>query len=122
MLFIEVRGTPKLSESDIPVILELRRSGLTYKEIAARFSVRDLTIRSVCLGLTWKHLNLETVEIKMTAKGSRSHLSKLTEAEVSEVLRLWSQGWTLKALAERFGITKSGVCRIVNRNRWSHVV
>ena len=48
--------TPKLTELDIPVILELRRSGLTYKEIAARFTVHDITIRAVCLGLTWKHL------------------------------------------------------------------
>ena len=113
--------TPKLSELDIPVILELRRGGLTYKEIAARFSVNAVTIRSVCLGLSWKHLNLGTVEIKVSARGSRSHLSKLTEAEVSAVLRLRTQGWSIKALAERFGITKSGICRIVKRNRWLHV-
>lgn len=55
-------------------------------------------------------------------RGSENPFHKLTEAEVREIRRLRDEhGWSLKALAERFGISQSQVCNIVKRRQWTHV-
>jgi hypothetical protein len=48
----------KLKERDIPEIISLRKSGLTFRAIAARYGVFHSSIIKVCQGKSWKHLNL----------------------------------------------------------------
>ena len=44
----------KLRERDLQPIRSLREGGLTYREIGERFGVSANTVRSVCLGESWK--------------------------------------------------------------------
>lgn len=50
----------KLTESDIPRIIELRKSGKYFREIASLYEVSDNAIRSIFTGRTWSHLQLLT--------------------------------------------------------------
>ena len=46
----------KLTESDIPLIRELRSAGLKYRDIASKFDVDHSTIWLACNGGTWSHV------------------------------------------------------------------
>ena len=55
------------------------------------------------------------------AKGERQHLSKLTEADVRQILskpRVHGDG---KRLAEKYGVATSTMCKILRREMWEHV-
>jgi hypothetical protein len=55
-------------------------------------------------------------------QGEQSGASKLTNGDVEEIRRLYATGeWILKRLAERFGISISGISRIVRRAGWKHI-
>lgn len=49
----------KLTEGDVREIIELRQSGMTYKEIAALFNVDTTTPYKICHKKRWKHLHRE---------------------------------------------------------------
>lgn len=53
--------------------------------------------------------------------GSRNTFSKLTEEQVVEMRRYAAAGAAREDLAERYGINKQTVSRIVNRRLWAHV-
>ena len=49
-------------------------------------------------------------------------MAKLTEADVRELRGLYrAGGWTLRQLAERYGISRSAVCAAALGLSWSHV-
>jgi Mor family transcriptional regulator len=111
----------KLNASDVYEILDLRSSGLTYKEISERYDVSSTAILAVCKGRTWKNLTTGFVNVLMRCKGSRSHLSRMTEADVIAIRHLSSKGVMHKDLAKLFNLSTSGIGRIVNGNRWQHL-
>jgi len=48
--------------------------------------------------------------------------SKLTEADVREIRRLYAEGgWTCATLGERFGVTPCTINNLVRRRTWRHV-
>lgn len=55
-----VRGSrsskAKITEGDVPLIRELRRSGLSYGEIAYRFDITRATVIALLNGKTWTHV------------------------------------------------------------------
>lgn len=46
----------KLKESDIPVVYELRKLGMTYREIGKKLNVGHATVLAVFQGRTWTHV------------------------------------------------------------------
>lgn len=56
------------------------------------------------------------------AKGANHPKAKLTEDEVREIRRLYSEGHTQTALAARYGIAQVNISQIVLRKHWKHVV
>ena len=50
-------GRSLLKEGDIPKIFESRDQGLSYSQIAERFSVKPATIGCIIRGRNWKHLS-----------------------------------------------------------------
>ena len=50
-------------DSDIPLIFEMRKRGLTYFQIAEHFHVTKTAIYCVLKGLTWKHITLPTTNL-----------------------------------------------------------
>lgn len=55
------------------------------------------------------------------AHGSRSHLAKLTEANVVVIRRLFREGETLRSLAHAFNVRKATVRCLVQYKTWKHV-
>lgn len=53
--------------------------------------------------------------------GETHGMAKLTEDNVREILRMSSNGASLKNIAELFSITKTQVARIKRRESWSHI-
>jgi HNH endonuclease/Homeodomain-like domain-containing protein len=48
--------------------------------------------------------------------------AKLTDFQAKEIIRLWEAGGVRhQDLADKFGIHRSTVCRIINRKRWVHL-
>lgn len=58
-----------------------------------------------------------------TAKlGESSHYAKLTDDEVREIRVLYATGkYTMRQLAEAFGVSTPNICLIVNRVNWKHI-
>jgi len=52
-------GSSKLTETDIPIIRQLRKTGLLMREIAVKFNVSSDTIRLIIAKKTWKHVKGE---------------------------------------------------------------
>ena len=61
----------------------------------------------------------DMVERGRVAKGSQ--LSRLSEADVGTIRSLAAGGMLHRVIAERFGVSRSAVTRIVNRRGWLHV-
>lgn len=55
------------------------------------------------------------------SRGSRQHLSKLTEEQVAMMRSLSAAGTPVRVLVESFGVDKANVHRILNRETWAHV-
>jgi Helix-turn-helix domain len=53
----EKNGWARLTAAAVVQIRELRQRGETLVEIAARFDVARGTVRKVCRGETWKHVD-----------------------------------------------------------------
>jgi hypothetical protein len=45
-----------LTDNDVIQIRRLRREGLTYAAISARFNTKPANVWHICVGHTWKHL------------------------------------------------------------------
>lgn len=55
-----------LKEEDIPKILEQRRSGMSYREIANHFGCSLRNIGMICQGKTWRHVSQSGQAAKAT--------------------------------------------------------
>jgi hypothetical protein len=53
--------------------------------------------------------------------GERHPMVRLTEVQVRELRKLYSEGWKLSALVARFGVSKSAVHGIAKKRTWKHV-
>lgn len=78
----------------------------------------------------WAHLFLGTTHDNMMDKvkkgrqqrGEGIHQSKITEADVLEILHLRDQGVRQVAIATKFGISQPRVSKIIRREAWTHVL
>jgi len=53
--------------------------------------------------------------------GENHGLSKLTEAAVLEIRRLYAEGHTRQSLAEKFGVLPGTISKVTLRQRWKHI-
>lgn len=53
--------------------------------------------------------------------GSKNGRSKLTESDVIQIKQLLSQGIKNKEIADKFSISKSVICDIKHKRKWSHI-
>jgi hypothetical protein len=84
----------------------------------------------VCLTCGGKFYTVEQVEGAAAAPepsaprgpaGSRNVAARLTEAQVRELREQAGRGTGREELAQRYGISKDTVSRIVRRKLWAHV-
>ena len=71
-----------------------------------------------------EHLFLGTQFDNMTdcAHKGRNGYAKLTPSLVSVIRKLWKEGKSIRSLANRYGVTRSCIERVIKRERWAHVV
>lgn len=53
--------------------------------------------------------------------GENSSRSKLTEADIAQMFELRTAGMLLREIADRFSVSRSNVCLILNRKAWRHL-
>lgn len=63
----------------------------------------------------------DTTQIKRHAWGERHGRRKLTAKSVLAIRRLASKGTDVHTLADRFGVQRVQIARIVRRERWKHL-
>lgn len=63
----------------------------------------------------------DSVKHGTRVRGERTAKSKLTAIQVLEIRDLLSTGWTMQALADKYGVRSSSICNIKQRKAWSHV-
>jgi DNA-binding NarL/FixJ family response regulator len=65
---------------------------------------------------------LHSFGLKLSSyKGDKNGRAKLTEAEVIQIKQLLLQGVKNKEIADKFGISKSVICDIKHKRKWSHI-
>lgn len=65
--------------------------------------------------------NQDTASKGRHVHGSAHHSSQLSEANVLEIRRLFSEGTNRKALADAYSVNWSTINKIVKRQIWKHV-
>ena len=60
--------------------------------------------------------------IKCNFKGENNGNVKLSPADVKEIIFLYStREWTYQKLADKYGVNKSHIYRIINRKAWTNL-
>lgn len=70
---------------------------------------------------TYRENNHDMMAKDRFARGERAKAAKLTAADVIAIRRQYTEGATMQALAERYGVSLVQVHRIIHRKRWQHV-
>ena len=101
----EKHSQAKLTQKEVNKIIELLKNPkLNLQEIAQQFNVSKSTICMINTGKTW-HNNQLKYPIRITntgLKGSKNHKAKFTEEEVMELRYLYSQGYTLTTIPQKY--------------------
>lgn len=59
--------------------------------------------------------------VRVNYRGSLTPAAKLSETDVLAIRRLSADGWSLRRLAEQFGVGQNAIFKVVHRRSWSHV-
>lgn len=59
--------------------------------------------------------------VKGAGPGSLHHRHKLNEVQVIEIRKRFSEGESRSSLAEKFNVSTSSICLMVNRKTWRHI-
>ena len=79
----------RLKRADVEALLSDYRSGMSTYQLAAKWQLHRHTVTAV----------LDRNGVKQ-----RSYAAKITEAEITEAQALRADGWSVNALARRYGI------------------
>lgn len=110
----------KLSDADVATILHLRSSGVTIRELAARFGVHKTTISGICLKIIRRHRDGCRVSTGIP-QGSRNPISKLSEKDINPIRQLLLAGVARKEIGSRFGVSHGAIDAIASGRTWRHV-
>ena len=125
----ERQGASKLTEPDVLAIRDAYVvSGDEQGQIAARYGVTQTTISDIIHGRTWAHLgpvaNIPDPGPRRVASrtGERNHRSRFTVADVQAIRAAWANGGvTATQLAQKYGVSKSGIEHVIYRRVWKNV-
>jgi transcriptional regulator NrdR family protein len=62
------------------------------------------------------------LDVNFNSRGSKNHNAVLTENNVRDMRKEYSDGSSYAAIAGKYGVGQSTVSRIVRRMNWTHVV
>lgn len=119
------QGSSALSESEVVDIRERYADGDTVANLANEHEVSMGTLSRVVNGESYPNVggptDVDTHE-RMANRGEDGGNSKLTADEVREIRRVYAdEDVSMADVGDRFEISSTQVCDIVNRNTWQHV-
>lgn len=115
-------GRRRLDEEDVREARQAWRAGQTQRKLAEHFGVSEATIFMAVHGRTWRHVpDTDARKPKWSARGERVGSSKLTDANVREILRRLAAGEKQSALALEFGVVHQLVSQIAHGRIWKHL-
>jgi transcriptional regulator len=105
----------KLTEDQIYRIFDLRNKGMSQGDISKLFGVNSRHISRILGGKRWTYLKV-TKPIKFLAlkRGEAHPNSKITDRHVEEIFKLRKLGMSHKKIADKFGISRTHIGRILN--------
>jgi DNA-binding XRE family transcriptional regulator len=103
----------KLSEDDIPQILERLAAGVLIKKVAEEFRVSRSLITAIRQGKVWHHLNLAAAYGPMRREESYPQMVLSTE-DVADIRARVAAGEMQKTVADAYGISRSYTSALVN--------
>jgi lambda repressor-like predicted transcriptional regulator len=110
-------GRARLNEADIAEAKRLSLARWSQERLAARYGVSPSTIQAALSGRTWGHVPHQP-DCDAWAAGPRRPLDP---AKVAEARSLHAAGgWTIKALANRFGVHRRTMRDALARRTWKH--
>lgn len=113
----------KLTEEQVLEARTKYASGLhSQQDLAREYGLTDGPMWELLHGLTWKYLPLAAPRPDGTAKGSRHHGAKLTEAVVIEIRQKYATGrYKQSDLAAEYGLTPTPMSQLVRGVTWKHL-
>lgn len=75
---------------------------------------------NLCYG-TKKENQIDAIRNGKYLTGENCHAAKRTDDEIRDVRRLAAEGMPYQEIAERFGMGRNYVCKIVTRKIWKHL-
>jgi transcriptional regulator with XRE-family HTH domain len=117
----------KVTPGDATDIRQLFTEGVTEEALAQRFGVKRSYISRIIRNKRHQDPTYTPPPKKDLWKrhqfhaGTKHHLVKLNIPKVKRIRRLYEKGWTLKRLAQRFGVNPSTIHAIARRRSWRHV-
>lgn len=117
----EDASNAQLSVDQVEEIRRLYAEGSTQYELADRFDTRQSNIHRIVTGRTWRRAGGPITDgSRRRSHGSSHGRATLTEDQVREI-RLLHGTISRTDLAERFGLSVSGLAKILYRKSWKHL-
>lgn len=99
----ENHGSSKFTQSEVDAILQLRREGMLYKDIAERYNVNRRTIERMCIGRTYDKTDTrETIQQQKQSRDNR-------------IRELRAEGKTYAEISTEVGISPSKISVLLNK-------
>ncbi len=104
----EKNNSSKLTDKDIIEIIEMyKNKSIPVKTISQKYNVNYQTIREICRGLRWKHINSENIKIKR---------SKLDFEKVQQIRELYeTKECSCKELSIMFNVHIKTISKIIHK-------
>jgi len=106
----------RFSDIEVMGIRERKARGESLSSIAASVGASSIVVSKIVRGDTYKDVGGPLSKGgRVVPKGSDNSRSKLTHKQRDSLLKERSRGASLRVLAEKFGLSKSGVSRICTK-------
>ncbi len=116
-------ASPKAKLTD--EIISEYEPGISMESIGIKYGVEKSTIRAITNRKSWKHLPIpkKSFTDKETAlRGEKSPVSILTELEVKEIRRIYSEcNVSCQDLADQYNVHRETIRAICVRKTWAHI-
>ena len=113
----------KLTEEQVEeIVIHLKEGKLSFRKIAAKYSIGETSIRSISYGKYWTTVTGGKVKKdKCYSKGSDHHNSKLTEENIIDIKTRLNAQEKLDDIANKYGVKKATIKQIYAENNWKGV-